>query len=420
MRENLESLRNSDEELYASITNEEQRQRDGIELIPSENYAFPEVLAALGSVFTNKYSEGYPGRRYYGGQENTDYVENLARERAKSLFKCDHANVQPLSGSGMNQAVYLGLLNPGDTILAMDLSHGGHLTHGAPVSHMGKLFNFVRYVTDPSDGSFDFDQILKDAKECRPKLVLCGYTSYPRDIDYKRFKAIADEVGAISMTDASHFGGLVAGEAMANPFDYGFDIVTTTTHKSLRGPRGGMILCKEDYAAKIDKSVFPGLQGGPHMNAVAALAVTLKLAALPDFKRYADQVLKNSKTLANTFIKSDTKLITGGTDNHMLVIDTLKSYGVDGRIAEETLDKVNITTNKQIIPDDSNPPLRPSGIRIGTPAATSRGMRESDMERLAAWIDQCLRAPDDKACLQKVKEEVVDFCLQFPVPGLAS
>ena len=420
MRENLESLRNSDEELYASITNEQQRQRDGIELIPSENYAFPEVLAALGSVFTNKYSEGYPGRRYYGGQENTDYVENLARERAKSLFKCDHANVQPLSGSGMNQAVYLGLLNPGDTILAMDLSHGGHLTHGAPVSHMGKLFNFVRYVTDPSDGSFDFDQILKDAKEFRPKLVLCGYTSYPRDIDYERFKAIADEVGAISMTDASHFGGLVAGEAMANPFDYGFDIVTTTTHKSLRGPRGGMILCKEDYAAKIDKSVFPGLQGGPHMNAVAALAVTLKLAALPDFKRYAEQVLKNSKTLANVFIKSDTELITGGTDNHMLVIDTLKSYGIDGRIAEETLDKVNITTNKQIIPDDPNPPLRPSGIRIGTPAATSRGMRESDMERLGAWIDQCLSAPDDKACLQKVKKEVVDFCLQFPVPGLAS
>ena len=420
MRENMERLRESDRELHDSISNEEQRQKDGVELIPSENYAFPEVLAALGSVFTNKYSEGYPGRRYYGGQENTDYIENLARERAKSLFNCDHANVQPLSGSGMNQAVYLGLLNPGDTILAMDLSHGGHLTHGAPVSHMGKLFNFVRYVTNPSDGSFDFDQILKDAKACRPKLVLCGYTSYPRDIDYKSFKAIADEVGAISMTDASHFGGLVAGEAMANPFDYGFDIVTTTTHKSLRGPRGGMILCKEDYATKIDKSVFPGLQGGPHMNAVAALAVTLKLAASPDFKRYADQVLKNSKALANVFINSDTKLVTGGTDNHMLVLDTVQSYGIDGRIAEETLDKVNITTNKQIIPDDPNPPLRPSGIRIGTPAATSRGMLEGDMERLGAWIDKCLRAPNDIACLQKVKKEVVEFCLKFPVPGLGS
>ena len=420
MRENMERLRESDRELHDSISNEEQRQKDGVELIPSENYAFPEVLAALGSVFTNKYSEGYPGRRYYGGQENTDCIENLARERAKSLFNCDHANVQPLSGSGMNQAVYLGLLNPGDTILAMDLSHGGHLTHGAPVSHMGKLFNFVRYVTNPSDGSFDFDQILKDAKACRPKLVLCGYTSYPRDIDYKSFKAIADEVGAISMTDASHFGGLVAGEAMANPFDYGFDIVTTTTHKSLRGPRGGMILCKEAHATKIDKSVFPGLQGGPHMNAVAALAVTLKLAASPDFKRYADQVLKNSKALANVFINSDTKLVTGGTDNHMLVLDTVQSYGIDGRIAEETLDKVNITTNKQIIPDDPNPPLRPSGIRIGTPAATSRGMLEGDMERLGAWIDKCLRAPNDKACLHKVKKEVVDFCLKFPVPGLGS
>ena len=420
MRENMERLRESDRELHDSISNEEQRQKDGVELIPSENYAFPEVLAALGSVFTNKYSEGYPGRRYYGGQENTDCIENLARERAKSLFNCDHANVQPLSGSGMNQAVYLGLLNPGDTILAMDLSHGGHLTHGAPVSHMGKLFNFVRYVTNPSDGSFDFDQILKDAKACRPKLVLCGYTSYPRDIDYKSFKAIADEVGAISMTDASHFGGLIAGEAMANPFDYGFDIVTTTTHKSLRGPRGGMILCKEAHATKIDKSVFPGLQGGPHMNAVAALAVTLKLAASPDFKRYADQVLKNSKALANVFINSDTKLVTGGTDNHMLVLDTVQSYGIDGRIAEETLDKVNITTNKQIIPDDPNPPLRPSGIRIGTPAATSRGMLEGDMERLGAWIDKCLRAPNDKACLQKVKKEVVEFCLKFPVPGLDS
>ena len=420
MRENMERLRESDRELHDSISNEEQRQKDGVELIPSENYAFPEVLAALGSVFTNKYSEGYPGRRYYGGQENTDCIENLARERAKSLFNCDHANVQPLSGSGMNQAVYLGLLNPGDTILAMDLSHGGHLTHGAPVSHMGKLFNFVRYVTNPSDGSFDFDQILKDAKACRPKLVLCGYTSYPRDIDYKSFKAIADEVGAISMTDASHFGGLIAGEAMANPFDYGFDIVTTTTHKSLRGPRGGMILCKEEHATKIDKSVFPGLQGGPHMNAVAALAVTLKLAASPDFKRYADQVLKNSKALANVFINSDTKLVTGGTDNHMLVLDTVQSYGIDGRIAEETLDKVNITTNKQIIPDDPNPPLRPSGIRIGTPAATSRGMLEGDMERLGAWIDKCLRAPNDKACLQKVKKEVVEFCLKFPVPGLGS
>ncbi len=278
MTTNLELLDQNDPAVYAALRGEEARQRSGIELIPSENYTFPEVLAALGSVFTNKYSEGYPGRRYYGGQEFTDEIENLARDRAKAVFRCEHANVQPLSGSAMNQAVYLGLLEPGDTILAMDLSHGGHLTHGAPVSHMGQLFNFVRYVTDPSDGSIDYDQVRKDALEHKPKLVLCGYTSYPRDIDYEKFKEIADEVGAITMTDASHFGGLVAGGSMKNPFDYDFDIVTTTTHKSLRGPRGGMVLCKKSFAKKIDKSVVPGLQGGPHMNAIAAIAITLKKA----------------------------------------------------------------------------------------------------------------------------------------------
>ena len=374
MLSNLEFLEQQDADVFAALKGEEHRQRVGIELIPSENYTFPEVLATLGSVFTNKYSEGYPGRRYYGGQEFTDQIENLARDRAKQVFGCDHANVQPLSGSAMNQAVYLGLLEPGDTILAMDLSHGGHLTHGAPVSHMGSLFNFVRYVTNPEDGSIDFDRVRADAIEHQPKLVLCGYTSYPRDIDYEKFKAIADEVGALAMTDASHFGGLVAGGAMKNPFDYGFDLVTTTTHKSLRGPRGGMVLCTKDLAAKIDKSVFPGLQGGPHMNAVAAIAVTLKRAMTDDFKAYARQVLVNSKTLAASLMERQASLVTGGTDNHMMVIDTVKSYGLDGKVAEETLDKVNITTNKQIIPDDPNPPLRPSGIRIGTPAATSRGM----------------------------------------------
>ena len=250
---NLQALAENDPAVYSALRGEEQRERDGIELIPSENYTFPEVLAVLGSVFTNKYSEGYPGRRYYGGQTYTDAIENLARDRAKALFGCDHANVQPLSGSAMNQAVYLGLLEPGDTIMAMDLSHGGHLTHGAPVSHMGQLFNFVRYITDPSDGSVDFDQVRADALRTKPKLMLCGYTSYPRDIDYAAFKAIADEVGAITMTDASHFGGLVAGKAMKNPFDFGFDIMTTTTHKSLRGPRGGMILCRKPFAKTIDK-----------------------------------------------------------------------------------------------------------------------------------------------------------------------
>lgn len=416
--DNLKTLEQQDPDVFAALRGEEDRQKTGIELIPSENYTFPEVLATLGSVFTNKYSEGYPGRRYYGGQEFTDKIEDLARDRAKAVFRCEHANVQPLSGSAMNQAVYLGLLEPGDTILAMDLSHGGHLTHGAPVSHMGKLFNFVRYISDPVDGSIDYDQVRKDALEHKPKLVLCGYTSYPRDIEYEKFKEIADEVGALTMTDASHFGGLVAGGAMRNPFDFGFDVVTTTTHKSLRGPRGGMVLCTKDLASKIDKSVFPGLQGGPHMNAIAAIAVTLKRAQTEEFKDYAKQVLKNSQTLAKGLMDRQANLVTGGTDNHMMVVDTMKSYNLDGRVAEETLDKVHITTNKQIIPDDPNPPLRPSGIRIGTPAATARGMKEGDMEQLASWIDRCLRSPEDEAVHEEIRGEVVKFCAEFPVPGI--
>lgn len=418
MNTNLEALSANDPEVFAALQGEEQRQLTGIELIPSENYAHPEVLATLGSVFTNKYSEGYPGRRYYGGQEYTDIIENLARDRAKAVFRCEHANVQPLSGSAMNQAVYLGLLEPGDTILAMDLSHGGHLTHGAPVSHMGKLFNFVRYVTDPADGSIDYDQVRKDARQHKPKLVLCGYTSYPRDIDYAQFKAIADEVGAMTMTDASHFGGLVAGGAMNNPFDHGFDLVTTTTHKSLRGPRGGMVLCRKEFATKIDKSVFPGLQGGPHMNAIAAIAVTLLKAQGKEFKQYANQVLLNAKSLADALLKRQATLITGGTDNHMMVLDTVASYALDGKVAEQTLDKISITTNKQIIPDDPNPPLRPSGIRLGTPAATARGMTEADMTQLAQWIDAALRSPQDEALLSDLSTKVATFCQRHPVPGI--
>ncbi|MEM7363395.1 MAG: serine hydroxymethyltransferase [Pseudomonadota bacterium] len=418
MTTNLELLQQNDPAVFDALQGEEARQRSGIELIPSENYTHPEVLVTLGSVFTNKYSEGYPGRRYYGGQTYTDEIENLARDRAKAVFRCEHANVQPLSGSAMNQAVYLGLLEPGDTILAMDLSHGGHLTHGAPVSHMGSLFNFVRYVTDPVDGSIDFDQVRADALEHKPKLLLTGYTSYPRDIDYAAFKSIADEVGAITMTDASHFGGLVAGDAMKNPFDFGFDVVTTTTHKSLRGPRGGMILCRKPFAKNIDKSVFPGLQGGPHMNAVAAIAVTLLKAQGEEFRHYAQQVLKNAQALAKTLLGHQGHLVTGGTDNHMMVLDTMKTYELDGRVAEETLDKASITTNKQIIPDDPNPPLRPSGLRIGTPAATARGMNEEHMEQLGQWIHDCLASHDDEDHLAAVRNEVEAFCQQFPVPGI--
>ncbi len=418
MTTNLELLEKNDPAVFHALQGEEDRQRSGIELIPSENYTHPEVLVTLGSVFTNKYSEGYPGRRYYGGQTYTDEIENLARDRAKAVFRCEHANVQPLSGSAMNQAVYLGLLEPGDSILAMDLSHGGHLTHGAPVSHMGSLFNFVRYVTDPVDGSIDFDQVRADALEHKPKLLLTGYTSYPRDIDYAAFKEIADEVGALTMTDASHFGGLVAGDAMKNPFDFGFDIVTTTTHKSLRGPRGGMILCRKPFAKKIDKSVFPGLQGGPHMNAVAAIAVTLLKAQGEEFRQYAQQVLKNAQALASELLNHQGHLVTGGTDNHMMVLDTMKTYELDGRVAEETLDTASITTNKQIIPDDPNPPLRPSGLRIGTPAATARGMNEEHMVQLGRWIHDCLSNHDDEEHLAEVRVDVEAFCQQFPVPGI--
>ena len=408
-----------DPQVYGALRGEEERQRRSIELIPSENYTYPEVLTLLGSVFTNKYAEGYPGQRYYAGQRFTDAVEELARERACRLFRAEHANVQPLSGSPMNQAVYLAFLKPGDTIFGMDLSHGGHLTHGAPVSHMGGLFRFVRYKTDPHRaGRIDFDALRRLAQETRPKLVLCGYTSYPRDYDYAEFKRIADEVDAISMADISHIGGLVAADAMRNPFDFGFDVVTTTTHKSLRGPRGGMILCRKQWANAIDRSVFPGLQGGPHMNQVAALAVALGKAMQPDFKDYAVQVLRNARVLADALRRRGAALVTGGTDNHMLVLDCVASFGIDGRAAEEILERIGITVNKQVIPDDPHPPLRPSGIRLGTPAATARGLREPDMQQIADWMCRALVQHQRGPVLRRIATDVDRFCARFPVPGL--
>ena len=419
----MESHRNAlaayDPKIERAIAGEERRQVDGVEMIPSENYTYPEVLACLGSVLTNKYAEGYPGRRYYGGQEFTDEIERTARQRATKLFRCEHANVQPLSGSPMNQAVYFGFLKPGDTVLAMDLSHGGHLTHGAPVSHMGKVFNFVRYKTFPDQGgAIDFDALMQTAKETRPKMVLCGYSSYPRDYDYAAFKAVADEVGALTMADISHIGGLVAAGAMRNPFDADFDVVTTTTHKTLRGPRGGLILSKKVHATLIDPAVFPGLQGGPHMNNVAGAAVTFKKAAEPEFKVYAEQTMKNAKVLAQALMDQGVALITGGTDNHLMVMDVMKSFAIDGRIAQETLDAIGITANKQVIPDDPLPPVRPSGVRLGTPACTTRGMGEADMRRIAGWIVGALRAPDDAAGLAKMKAESEELCRSYPVPGI--
>ena len=419
MDPNRQALARNDPAVWAAIAGEEERERRGVELIPSENYTYPEVFAANGSVLTNKYAEGYPGRRYYGGQEFTDAVERLAIERACRLFRAEHANVQALSGSPMNQAVYFAFLDPGDTVLAMDLSHGGHLTHGAPVSHMGRVFNFIRYRTDPAnEGAIDFDAMLAQAREHRPKMILCGYSSYPRDYDYREFKRVADDVGALTMADVSHIGGLIAGNAMANPLDHGFDVMTTTGHKTLRGPRSGLILSRAEHRRKIDKAVFPGLQGGPHMNAVAALAITLGKALEPEFAVYARQVLSNAKVLADELMSRGAELVTGGTENHMMVLDTQASFGIDGRIAEETLDKVSITVNKQLIPDDPLPPLRPSGIRLGSPAATTRGMEEAEMKLLAEWIMDALRRHRDEERLDAMRQDIERFCLRFPVPGV--
>jgi len=417
---NWKLLEKSDKQVFKAITGEEKRQQKGIELIPSENYTYPEVLAANGSILTNKYAEGYPHRRYYGGQEYTDIIEQLAIDRAKKVFKAEHANVQPLSGSPMNQAVYLAFLKPGDTVLGMDLSHGGHLTHGAPVSHMGQIFNFIRYKTDPDNkGKIDFKELMKIAKKHKPKIVLCGYTSYPRDNNYADFKKVADAVGAITMADVAHIGGLIAGGVLKNPFDHGFDIVTTTVHKSLRGPRAGLILCKNKYAKAIDKSVFPGLQGGPHMQTIAAVAITLKKAMQPEFKKYARQVLKNAQILSEILMENGAKLVTNGTDNHMMVMDTIKSFDINGKIAEETLDKISITVNKQVIPDDPNPPLKPSGIRLGTPAATTRGMKEKEIKKIGLWIIDALNNYKNNKKLKEIKKEVETMCLKFKVPGLS-
>ncbi|MFA6353800.1 MAG: serine hydroxymethyltransferase [Candidatus Paceibacterota bacterium] len=420
-----------DKKVEKLIKGEKKRQAESFELIPSENYVSEDVLTANGSIFTNKYAEGYPGKRYYGGQEFTDQLETLAIERAKKLFRCDHANVQALSGSPMNQAVYLGLMKPGDTIMGMDLSHGGHLTHGAPVSHMGKLFNFIRYKTHPENGGkIDFEELMALAKKHKPKIILCGYTSYPRDYKYEDFKRVADAVGAFTMADIAHVGGLVAAGVMANPFDAGFDIVTTTTHKTLRGPRGGLILTKgivgnplkevpitkENIPTVLDRSIFPGLQGGPHMQTIAGIAVALGEAAQPKFKKYAKQVLINSKKLAARLMKLGVKLVTDGTDNHMMVIDCVKSFNMLGGEVEKLLDEVGITTNKSMIPDDPNPPFRPSGLRLGTPAMTTRGLKEKECERVAELIVMTVKNKDNKKVKEKIRKEIKKLAKKFPIP----
>ena len=409
-------LKKSDQKVYKLIEAEKKRQQEGMELIASENYVSKAVFEALGSVFTNKYSEGYPGHRYYGGQTYTDAVETLAIERAKKLFGAEHVNVQPLSGAPANMIVYSAILNPGDTVLGMDLSHGGHLTHGHPVTLSAKIYNFIRYKTK-KDGLIDFKELERVALIKRPKLMLAGFSAYTRQIDYKKFCGIAKKVGAITMFDMAHIAGLIAGKVLPSPVPY-FDIITTTTHKTLRGPRGGMILCKQEFAKAIDKACFPGFQGGPHMNNIAAKAVAFGEALRPSFRVYAKQVLKNAKVLEKELKNYGFKLMFGGTENHMVLVDVFSSKGVTGKEAETALDEIGITVNKNMIPDDPRNPMDPSGIRIGVPAITTRGMKEKEVKQIAKWINGAIENHADKKVLDKLHQEVIKMCKKFPIPGI--
>lgn len=415
----MDYINKQDKDVAATIAGEEKRQDEGLELIPSENYVSRAVREALGSVMTNKYSEGYPGKRYYGGQEFTDDVENIARDRAKELFTCKFANVQPLSGAPANVAMYFALMEPGDTVLGMDLSHGGHLTHGHPTTWINKIFNFVRYkMKDTETGEIDYDEMLEVAKREKPKIILAGYSAYSRELDYEKFVSIAREAGAVSVMDAAHIAGLIAGGAHTNPFDAGFDVMTTTTHKTLRGPRGGMILTREDaeIAKKVDKAVFPGLQGGPHMNNTAAKAVAFGEALHPSFKTYAAQILKNAKAMEEVFARENIRMLGGGTSNHLILADVYGSLGATGQEAETVLDEVGITLNKNMIADDPRKPLDPSGIRFGTPAITTRGFGETECARVAELMIETIKNKDDEGVKKKVHEEVKALATKFPIP----
>jgi glycine hydroxymethyltransferase len=412
-------IKDQDEAVYSALMGEEERERTGIELIPSENYVSRAVLEANGSIFTNKYSEGYPGKRYYGGQEYTDIVERIAIERACRLFNCKYANVQPLSGAPANVAMYFALMEPGDTVLGMDLSHGGHLTHGHPTTAINKVFNFVRYkMKDVETGEIDYEHLRQVALEHKPKIILAGFSAYSRELDYAKFVEIAKEVGAYTVADMAHIAGLIAGGAAKNPFDYGFDVITTTTHKTLRGPRGGMILTREDaeIAKKIDKAVFPGMQGGPHMNLVAAKAVAFGEALHPNFKVYAAQILKNAKAMEAVFKQEGIRLLCGGTDNHLLLADVYGSLGITGKEAELVLDEVGITLNKNMIADEPRTAMDPSGIRFGTPAMTTRGMKETEATRIAELMIMTMRAKDDVEAKAAIKQEMKSLAEAFPVP----
>jgi glycine hydroxymethyltransferase len=409
----LQYLKSQDPIVLQAIKDELARQQNGLELIPSENFVSLAVLEALGSILTNKYSEGYPGNRYYGGTQFVDVVEQLAIDRAKQLFNAEHANVQPLSGAPANIAIYSALLKPGETVLGMDLSHGGHLTHGHPVTFMSKIYNFVRYKTDPATGLIDLDNLRAMAQEHKPRMILVGYSAYSREIDFEAIKKIADEVGALTMADISHIGGLVAAGEMKNPTPF-FDVVMTTTHKTLRGPRGGLILCKKEHAKAIDKAVFPGLQGGPHMHNIAAKAVAFGEALTPAFKEYARQVKKNAVALCDAMREEGFAIVHGKTENHLVLAD-VTPLGIAGKEAQILLDSVEITCNKNMIPDDTRSPMDPSGIRVGTPALTTRGFKEEDFAIIGHLIGQTIKERNNPTALAGIKDTVTRLAQKYPL-----
>lgn len=409
----MDHLKQNDPELFKAMDAEKKRQQDNIELIASENFVSEAVMEAAGSVLTNKYAEGYPGKRYYGGCEHVDVAEDLARDRAKEIFGAEHVNVQPHSGAQANMAVYFSVLEPGDTVLGMNLSHGGHLTHGSPVNFSGVLYNFVEYGVDKDTEKLDYDAVLEKAKEVKPKMIVAGASAYSREIDFAKFREIADAVDAYLFVDMAHIAGLIAAGLHSNPVPYS-DFVTTTTHKTLRGPRGGIILCKEKYAKLINKNVFPGIQGGPLMHVIAAKATAFKEALSDDFKEYAEQIIKNAKVLAESLSEEGIRIVSGGTDNHLLLLDVSK-LGLTGKVAEEAMDKVGITANKNTIPFDQEGPFITSGIRVGTAAVTSRGFKEAEMKEVAALIAYTLKNIDDEQVEAEVKERVLGLTKQFPL-----
>ena len=402
-----------DPEITQAIQAERQRQREGLELIPSENFVSRAVLQATGSVLTNKYAEGLPGKRYYGGCEKVDIAENLARDRAKQLFGCDHVNVQPHSGSQANMSVFMAMLDPGDRFMGMELSHGGHMTHGLSINFSGKLYENFPYQVNKETELIDYDALQKKAEMVKPKMIIAGASAYPRIIDFKRFKEIADSVGAYLMADIAHIAGLIVAGLHPSPIPYA-DFVTTTTHKTLRGPRGGLVMCKEEFAKKIDKSILPGIQGGPLMHVIAAKAVCFKEAMEPEFKSYQEQIVKNCKVLADELINQGLRLVSGGTDNHLVLVDVIPK-GITGKEAEQALEKAGITVNKNMIPFDDKPPLVTSGIRFGTPAITTRGMKEEEMKKIGNWISMVLNSPKDEELLERIRSDVKEFCDKFPL-----